>query len=110
VYNEAMKLIKNCDEHWEVRATSFEHIASPFDPASLFGEYLLTVGDKLEAAHNHDCGMQYRLIVAVPTYDPLEPEAKVMWESVVNERRSMILTFPYRDFSKYACGFADDTP
>ena len=24
--------------------------------------------------------------------------------------RSTILTFPYRDFSEYACGLADDTP
>jgi hypothetical protein len=27
-----------------------------------------------------------------------------------SRRRKTCLTFPYRDFSEYACGLADDTP
>jgi len=38
----------------------------------------------------------------IPGATPETPAAPVHW------RKS--LTFPYRDFSEYACGLADDTP
>jgi len=45
----------------------------------------------------------------------LIPSVLEMWEQLMKFRTSQTshgkqLTFPYRDFSEYACGLADGTP
>jgi hypothetical protein len=48
-----------------------------------------------ETIENYDSGMEVLTIHAEYSYEWLPG--------------STILTFPYRDFSKYGCGFPDDT-
>jgi hypothetical protein len=39
-----------------------------------------------------------------------QTNGRLVRKTLSHSKKSSFLTFPYRDFSEYACGFADDTP